>query len=49
MLRLGLMQQLYPLIHLNLVISEHLYTLYGETFFVTLTLILPKSSALEVV
>lgn len=49
MLRLGLIQQLYPLIHLNIVISEHLYTLYSETFFVTLTLIFLKSSSLEVV
>lgn len=49
MLRLVLIQQLYPLIHLNLVILEYLYILHIEIFSVTLTIIFSSSSSLEVV
>lgn len=48
MLRLVLIQQLYPLTYLNLVILEPLYTLHSETFPVTLTLIFIRSRSLEV-
>lgn len=48
MLRLVLIQQLYPLTYLNLVILEPLYTLYSETFPVTLTLIFIRGCSLEV-
>lgn len=49
MLRLVLIPQLYPLIRLNLVILEYIYTLYSETFYATLTLIIVKSGSLEIV